>query len=147
LRDEHLSRDGVGFRGEEAVMKWIKAIAAAVLVGTITTGNALADGRGHGHFHGHGHFNGHARLGVFIGVPLFAPWYYPPPYYYPPPSYYYPPVVAVPSSPPVYIERGDDHAPTQSYYWYHCSNPEGYYPYVKQCPSGWQQVAPQPPPG
>ena len=29
--------------------------------------------------------------------------------------------------------------PTPS--WYYCHNPQGYYPYVQQCPSGWQPVA------
>jgi hypothetical protein len=29
-------------------------------------------------------------------------------------------------------------------YWHYCRNPEGYYPYVKNCPDGWLQVAPQP---
>lgn len=24
--------------------------------------------------------------------------------------------------------------------WYHCSNPEGYYPYVKTCKDGWEEV-------
>jgi hypothetical protein len=24
--------------------------------------------------------------------------------------------------------------------WYHCSKPEGYYPYVKNCSGGWEQV-------
>ncbi|HVV64061.1 MAG TPA: hypothetical protein VHC42_01230, partial [Rhizomicrobium sp.] len=24
--------------------------------------------------------------------------------------------------------------------WYHCNKPEGYYPYVKNCSGGWEQV-------
>jgi hypothetical protein len=28
--------------------------------------------------------------------------------------------------------------------WYHCNRPEGYYPYVKQCRGGWEQVPAQP---
>jgi hypothetical protein len=105
-----------------------------LLLGATLSGSALAD---HGHFHG--------RVGVFIGAPLFWPGYYPGPYYYP---YYYPPVVAVPSAPSQYIERGEGQAAPQqqSGYWYHCSNPEGYYPYVKECPGGWEQVTPQPSP-
>lgn len=34
--------------------------------------------------------------------------------------------------------------------WYHCDNPSGYYPYVSQCPGGWQAVPAAPssaPPG
>ena len=35
-----------------------------------------------------------------------------------------------------------------AFYWYYCSDLKTYYPYVKNCPSGWQQVVPQTaPPG
>lgn len=85
----------------------------------------------------HDHHRGHARIGVFIGAPLW-PWYYPYPYYY------YPPVITVPAPPPpVYIEQGSPPAAAQSY-WYYCTSPDGYYPYVKECPGGWQKVLPQP---
>lgn len=30
--------------------------------------------------------------------------------------------------------------PKAQFYWYYCKNPSGYYPYVKQCPSGWMKV-------
>jgi len=50
--------------------------------------------------------------------------------------------------PPVtYIQQEDGaQAATESQtnYWHYCSNPEGYYPYVKKCPDGWLPVAPQP---
>lgn len=36
-------------------------------------------------------------------------------------------------------------APPESY-WYYCNDPQGYYPYVKSCPLGWQKVAPTVPP-
>lgn len=98
-------------------------------------GGHISAGHGGGH-HGGGHFGGH--VGVFVG-PAFG-YYYPPPYYYP-----YPPVVAAPS-PPVYIERNDPQPGAQAYYWYYCANPEGYYPYVKECSGGWQQVVPRPVP-
>jgi hypothetical protein len=87
------------------------------------------------------HQGGHAHVGVFVGAPLF--WY--PPYYYPP---YYPPMAEVPSSPPVYIEQGGAQpapAPSQPDWWYYCADAKAYYPYVKECPAGWQRVAPQPP--
>jgi hypothetical protein len=35
--------------------------------------------------------------------------------------------------------------PEEPNYWYYCHNPEGYYPYVKKCPSGWMKVVPSPP--
>lgn len=84
------------------------------------------------------------HVGVAIGIPLGPPAYYPPPYYSP--YYYYPPPVTVVSPPPVYIEQGP--APVESsqeYYWYYCRKPDGYYPYVNQCPAGWERVSPQPP--
>lgn len=28
--------------------------------------------------------------------------------------------------------------------WYHCNKPEGYYPYVKECRSGWEEVPASP---
>jgi len=94
----------------------------------------------------HAHGGGHVGVGVYLGGPIGWPYYTP--YYgygygYP---YYYPPAVMQPSSPPVYIERQDapEAAPSTSY-WYYCPESKAYYPYVKQCPGGWQRVAPQPP--
>ena len=51
---------------------------------------------------------------------------------------------------PVYIERGEvapSPAPQQqqTYYWYYCPASRAYYPYVRECAGGWQQVSPQPP--
>ena len=118
-------------------MKWIKLLIALVLLGVACMNTAWAD-RGHG---GRGHFD------VMIGVP-WGPWYYPPTYYYPP---YYPPVV-VQQQPQVYIEQQQvPAAPAESApaapgnYWYYCAAAKGYYPYVKDCPGGWQKVLPQPP--
>ncbi len=31
--------------------------------------------------------------------------------------------------------------------WYYCAESKTYYPYVKECPGGWQRVTPQPAPG
>jgi hypothetical protein len=89
-------------------------------------------------------------------------WYSPGPYAYPsyayPPyysyysyySYYYPyspPVVVVPAAPSTYIEQQNPEAAQAapaSNDWYYCRKPEGYYPYVRQCPGGWQRVPAQP---
>ncbi len=57
------------------------------------------------------------------------------------PPYGYPPVVVAPA-PPVYVQP----APPPRPYWYYCENPQGYYPYVQQCPGGWRPVNPSPPP-
>ena len=92
-------------------------------------------------------WRGGVRFGVFVG-PGF--WYPPPyyygygyPYYYPP---YYPPVVVAPA--PIYIEQGAAApalaSPLTQGYWYYCDESKAYYPYTKECPAGWQRVAPQP---
>jgi hypothetical protein len=38
-------------------------------------------------------------------------------------------------------------APPSQQSWYYCSNPQGYYPTVPECRSGWQQVPANAPPG
>src|SRR5207244_506409 len=35
--------------------------------------------------------------------------------------------------------------PQQQGYWYFCQSANAYYPYVQQCPEGWQPVVPVPP--
>ena len=82
------------------------------------------------------------RVGVEIGVPIG----YPGPYYSP---YYYPQVV-VQQAAPVYVEQpvapvAPAPAAASGNYWYYCTASRGYYPYVKECPGGWQRVSPQPP--
>ena len=48
----------------------------------------------------------------------------------------------------VYIEQSDVAAePAENsaqQYWYFCKGSNKYYPYVKECPGGWQKVLPQP---
>jgi hypothetical protein len=50
---------------------------------------------------------------------------------------YYPP--AATQAPPAYNQP----VQRQSYYWYYCQDPQGYYPYVKSCPGGWITVVPK----
>ena len=53
----------------------------------------------------------------------------------------------------MYIERGNEgtgynggaDGQQPQGYWYRCNQPDGYYPYVTQCPGGWLQVPAQPP--
>ncbi|HEY3540797.1 MAG TPA: hypothetical protein VGL01_25560 [Trinickia sp.] len=103
------------------------------------------------------------NVGVFVGAPapyypvVPAPYYYgpyPPPYvpyapyppaYYGPPVIVSPPVVVQPPEPDVYIERSQA-APSATQpsssgktYWY-CAASKRYYPYVKDCAGGWQDV-------
>lgn len=102
-----------------------------------------------------------AHVGVFIGGGV--------PYYYPvaPAPYYYGPapvvVAPAPAEAPDYIEQappragapatnppvsGDemDTQQANSDTWYYCDDSRTYYPYVKQCASGWRAVPAQPAP-
>jgi len=128
-------------------MNKIKLTIALLLLGAGGVGNAWAD-RGHGH--GHGRDHGNVRFGIMIGPYWGAPWHYPPPYY----PRYYPQIVVQPQAPQVYIEQPQAPvaplppapvAAAPANYWYYCAAARGYYPYVKECPSGWQKVLPQPP--
>ncbi|MGZ8191708.1 MAG: hypothetical protein ACXWTS_10850 [Methylococcaceae bacterium] len=101
-------------------------------------------GGGWGYRGGYGGYHGYSSFGIYLGWPYYSYPYYRYPYLTP---YYYPPaIVTIPASPPVYIQKTPP--ANQQYpsgYWYYCYNPEGYYPYIKECPSGWQQVQPTPP--
>lgn len=80
-------------------------------------------------------------FGIGIGVPIWGAPFYPYPYgpYYDP--YYYPRTVIVqPQQPQRYIEQSSP----DSGYWYYCAESKAYYPYVKDCPGGWQRVPPTP---
>ena len=117
---------------------WKTALALLVLAaGALSAGPALAWGGHHG--------GARVTFGFHFGVPMYWPGPYYSPYYYPPP-YYAAPVV-IQSQPPVYVERSDAApAPQQSQnYWYYCADSRTYYPYVKECPGGWQRVSPTPP--
>lgn len=106
-----------------------------VLLGAVVAPVAWAD---HEYHRGHHH----RGVGVYVGVPW--PGYYDiyPRYYYPYSPY--PPLVVVPAAPPVYIEKEPPAASPEASYWYFCGSPQGYYPYVTECPAGWQRVAPVP---
>lgn len=126
-------------------------VAAATLVSL----SAVAQVR-HGYRHGPGYQgsgvhhapHGFVRFGLFVGAPLWYGW---PGYHYAPPYYYPPTIATVPLSPQTYVEQAPaaQAAPAapQPGYWYYCADARAYYPYVKECPAGWQRVSPQPPPG
>ena len=78
---------------------------------------------------------------VFFGfnIPLWiGPGYWGPGGWGPAP-YYYPGPPVVVQQPPAYEQAAPPQAPT---YWYYCPNPQGYYPYIQQCPNGWMPVVP-----
>ena len=110
---------------------------AIVVSGAFAAESAMAGGR--------------TRVSVGVGFG-FGGWGYPAygwgyPYYggygygYP---YYAAPVV-VQQQPTVYVEQPAVQQQAQPQgYWYYCHDARAYYPYVKECPAGWQRVAPQP---
>lgn len=95
----------------------------------------------------HGRYRSRAHIGLYFGVPLAGWGWYGSPYYSP--YYYYPPssVVVVPQA-QTYIQQDPPPAAAapapQTGYWYYCADAQAYYPYVKECPAGWQRVTPQP---
>ena len=92
---------------------------------------------GRGHFEG-GHFRGHGHGGVDFVFEPFGPWWWDGyPYGYP---NYYPSPVVLQSEPETYAVPP---APEQQF-WYYCSDPSGYYPYVNRCAKGWLKVVPTP---
>jgi len=113
-------------------------MVAIAVFGVVASEAALA--------HGYPYRGGGVRFGLYVGGPAYWGGYWGPRYYYSP-YYYPPPVVTVPASPPTYVERGEAGAAPEPGYWYYCSDSRAYYPYVKECPGGWQRVSPQPPPG
>ncbi len=82
-----------------------------------------------------GHF--YFRGSVWIGPGWWGPPY---PYYYP---YYNEPPVIIERQSPVYVQP--NRQKEEQDYWYYCTKPEGYYPYIKRCPGGWLKVVPSSP--
>jgi hypothetical protein len=117
----------------------------------------------HGWYHGgyyHGGYYGccgSVSVGFYFGPGFiygypFYPYYYAP--YYA--NVYYPYVSGDSSEPTQYIEQGQAQAGGAEGYdqggdtsqvpvWYYCGKPQGYYPYVRTCASGWQKVPARPP--
>lgn len=86
----------------------------------------------------HGHHGG-GRFGFDV---VIGPWWWGPPYSY---YYYDPPVYYAPAA-PIVVTPATAQMPLPPAYWYFCPQSNTYYPYVTQCPGGWQPVAPTPPP-
>jgi len=110
----------------------MKKIVFLILFGVILIlANAVPSDAGHVYFRG----------GVYVGPGWWGspyPYYYP---YYPYYSYpYYEPPVVIERQTPVYVQPNKQQA--EQNYWYYCTKPKGYYPYIKKCPGGWMKVVP-----
>jgi hypothetical protein len=53
-------------------------------------------------------------------------------------GFYAAPPVIIQQQPPVYVQPEQE----EENYWYYCPDPQGYYPYIQNCPSGWMKVVP-----
>jgi hypothetical protein len=133
-----------------------------LVFGAVVSSPVMAQYRGHGGYsHGGGHVRGHGGgvgLGLALGAALVGMAYYArpaysypayaypaPAYAYPGPAYAYPGPAAAPSA--THIEQGvPQAAPAQPQAdWYYCADSKSYYPYVRECPAGWQRVPSTPP--
>jgi len=126
--------------------------AFAVCIGTAAAGSAYAGGWHGGGWHGSvgfyfGPYWGWYGYPYYWGYPYYGgyPYYAGYPYGgYPYGGYpYYAPYSAyAPAASVPYVEQ---HAPstTAPVYWYYCTAPSGYYPYVKNCSKAWMKVLPQ----
>jgi hypothetical protein len=155
---------------QEPIMKALRfmLIAVAVLAGLASATPASA----HGYYRGgvRGYWYG-PSIGFYYGGPYGwgAPGYYGPGYgygYVPPAYVYGPPGVVTSTGGVVYIERNDQVTTSQpvppasasatppaaspvpppaGQWWYLCTSPRGAYPYVRECPGGWERVPAVPP--
>lgn len=135
----------------------VLAMLIVLMFGAVASESAMAQHRhgGYGHGGGYGHSRGYGHgggvgFGIALGIPLFGLGYYSNPYYsypayaYPGPDYAYPGQAVAPSG--GYAEQGyPQAAPAPQQDWYYCPNSNAYYPYVRECPGGWQRVPSQPP--
>lgn len=104
---------------------------------------------GFGRFRGDfGGFRGRAFIGPAFGFGFYDPLWWPAwdyPWAYPWTYSYLPPAPVAQYGAPA------GYGVASQQYWYRCGDPEGYYPYVRNCNTGWEQVpaaplnAPEPP--
>jgi hypothetical protein len=144
-----------------AVVAGAMAMQAGVVHAQKSSG--VHPGGGGGSHQGSGGHSGHwggyygGYRGVYPGFGLYfgAPWYgygvwpgyyagvYPYGYY----PYPYAPYRVYDAAPTVYVEPEMSAAPAvePANFWYYCTNPAGYYPYVQNCSLPWMKVVPPSP--
>ncbi|OGA48131.1 MAG: hypothetical protein A3G25_21325 [Betaproteobacteria bacterium RIFCSPLOWO2_12_FULL_63_13] len=120
--------------------------------GTVVSTPVMAQYRGHGGYsHGRVYVHGHGGgvgLGLLLGAALVGLAYSAAPAYAAPtspaPVVVYPAPVAAPAV--TYVQPAVPVAtPQQQADWYYCADSRSYYPYVRECPGGWQRVPATPP--
>ncbi len=142
--------------------KTVLVVTAALLATTVSGFANARGGHGGGHRGGFGWGFGIAAAAVTLPFLAARSIYYSPYYaspYYPPygyaPAYGYAPgygaAYAQPAYPqpayaqPAYAQQNQAAVQPQANNWYYCASSNGYYPYVRSCPEGWQTVSPTPP--
>jgi hypothetical protein len=115
----------------------ILILSGLMAIGGLGGASAWADRGGHfrgpgpGHYHRHYYYGGpwlDLGTGLLLGSALYWATR-------PPPSVYVTPEPVVVAPPP---------QATGGEWWYYCRPAGTYYPYVQQCPTGWERVAPYP---
>jgi hypothetical protein len=119
-------------------MKKIISLCFAALLALGSSASAQADrGRHYGHYENRGHHHHHrssshwagpaallAITGLAVGAAAYSSQAYSAPIYVAPP-------------PPRPVQVVPDNGS-----WYYCGSSGQYYPYVRYCPEGWQQIMP-----
>ena len=134
--------------------KNLKIVPLALLLAltTAVSSPAMAQYRGHGGYsHGSVHVRGHGGglgLGLLLGAAIVGLAYAATPAYAAPaapaPVVVYPAPVAAPAV--TYVQPAVPVAtPQPQADWYYCAESRSYYPYVRECPGGWQRVPATPP--
>ena len=94
--------------------------------------DSSASGKSGKNHSGHRHSGRHShrsRHGGFYWAPDFWPWW----------DYVSYPVVAMEPVPVQYVERNEQEAQPADH-WLYCAKAQGYFPYVGDCPDGWERV-------
>lgn len=111
------------------------AVIILFALAMLTAGALSCSARGHGHGHRHHeHFSGSIWIGPGWGTAWPGPIY----------PLYYPSGIPRTVVQPRYDQDVQAPSPEEEDYWYYCREPEGYYPYIKNCPGGWMKVVPPP---
>jgi len=146
MREVIAMRNGHEATGLRQKWMWKVVILVALLMTSAVPGHAWRGG--HGFRHGaHVFIRPHVvfPIGPFLAPywgPYWGPYGYPSVVVTPPPPVYVQPVPQMSVQPP---PAQSSPQPSAQLSWYYCEGPQGYYPYVQQCPGGWRPVAPTPP--